>query len=53
MDKIDSLKSAGKIKQARALESDYLNAYDEWINDIKIMPESGCDILLSDYIEIW
>lgn len=53
MDKIDSLKNAGKMKQARALESDYLNAYEEWINDIKTTPESGCDILLSDYIEVW
>ena len=50
--KIETLKMAGKNKEADALDRKYWDAYDEWIDCIKCIPENGPDVFISDFIEV-
>lgn len=50
--KMETLRMAGKRKQADALDRQYWDAYDEWIDCIKSAPENSPDIFISDFIEV-
>ena len=50
--KMETLRAAGKNKEADALDRKYWDAYDEWIDCIKCIPENGPDVFISDFIEV-
>ena len=50
-EKARRLKQAGYTREAGALEMQYHEAYDLWIDHIKMAPEDGPDLLFSDYFE--
>ena len=50
--KIETLKMAGKNKEADALDRKYWDAYDEWIDCIKCVSENDPDVFISDFIEV-
>ena len=50
--KIETLKMAGRNKEADALDRQYWDAYDEWIDCIKCLSENDPDVFISDFIEV-
>ena len=48
-EKARSLRHAGRTREASVIETAYAEAYDEWVDLIKMAPENGPDILFSDY----
>ena len=52
VDKATSLKHQGRNREASKLEGAYADAYDQWIDEIKLAPEDGPDILFSDFFEV-
>ncbi|MBR2675749.1 MAG: hypothetical protein IKE28_02410 [Solobacterium sp.] len=51
-EKARSLRHAGRTREASVIETAYAEAYDEWVDLIKMAPENGPDILFSDYFEV-
>ena len=52
IDKATRLKHQGRNREASIIEGAYAAAYDEWIDEIKLAPEDGPDILFSDFFEV-
>ena len=52
IDKATTLKHQGRNREASKLEGAYADAYDLWIDEIKLAPENGPDILFSDFFEV-
>ena len=52
VDKATSLKHQGRNREASKLEAAYGDAYDQWIDEIKLAPENGPDVLFSDFFEV-
>ena len=50
--KMETLKMAGRNKEADALDRQYWDAYDEWIDCIKCLSENDPDVFISDFIEV-
>ena len=52
VDKATSLKHQGRNREASKLEAAYGEAYEMWIDEIKLAPEDGPDLLFSDFFEV-
>lgn len=50
--KARSLRIAGRTREASEIETAYADAYDEWVDIIKMAPEDGPDLLFSVYFDI-
>ena len=51
-EKARSLRMAGRSREASELETAYWNAYDEWVEHIKLASDTDCDYYFSDFFQI-